>query len=75
MSRPDCDRFVTASGWRRMCGLCRKREKKMMHCQSRIQNMVVLLNETVWSKKLHSDVCHELLHVLSGRMSIECADG
>lgn len=47
----------------------------MMQCRSTIENMVVLLCGTQWSKKTHSDPCHELLHVLNGQMSIDCEDG
>ena len=47
----------------------------MFVCKSKIENMVVLLNGTFWSENLHSDTKHELLHVLSGHMIIECVDG
>lgn len=47
----------------------------MFDCRSKIQNMVVLLNGTFWSENVHCDICHEVLHVLSGRLVIECIDG
>lgn len=46
-----------------------------MQCRCTIENMVVLLCGTQWSKRIHSDPCHELLHVLNGQMSIDCEDG
>ena len=47
----------------------------MFKCDSKIYNMVVLLNSTFWSENIHHDENHEILHVLSGHLVIECEDG
>ena len=47
----------------------------MFKCNAKIHNMVVLLNSTLWSENVHHDVNHEILHVLSGHLTIECEDG
>ena len=47
----------------------------MFVCKSKIEKIVVLLNSMFWRENLHTNTKHELLHVLSGHMTIECADG